>query len=67
MKGLVIPSKVRMNQEGWTIMNILRFFFSLWDKIIRKQELKTKNNKQNTIVPVMQCHKIINTNLCHRQ
>lgn len=32
MKGLVIPSKVRMNQEGCTMINILRFFFSLWDK-----------------------------------
>lgn len=32
IKGLVTPSKVRMNQEGWTIMNILRFFFSLSDK-----------------------------------
>ena len=31
MKGLVIPSNVRMNHEGWTMMNIFRFFFSLWD------------------------------------
>lgn len=32
IKGLVTPSKVRMNQEGWTMMNIFRFFFSLSDK-----------------------------------
>lgn len=35
MKGLVIPSKVRMNQDGWTMMNIFRFFFSLRDKTVR--------------------------------
>lgn len=45
MKGLVIPSKVRMNQEGWTMMNILRFFFSLWDKLRIKQELKKMNKE----------------------
>lgn len=32
MKGLVTPSNVRMNQEGWTMMNIFRFFFSLFQE-----------------------------------
>lgn len=40
IKGLVIPSKVRINQEGWTMMNILRFFFNLWEKRRIKEELK---------------------------
>lgn len=32
IKGLVMPSNVRMNQEGWTMVNIFRFFFNLWNK-----------------------------------
>lgn len=43
MKGRVIPSKVRMNQEGWTMMNIFRFFFSLWDKRRREREENIKS------------------------
>lgn len=40
MNGLVIPSKVRMNQEGWTMMNILRFFFSLWKRSRSRSSVK---------------------------
>lgn len=47
MKGLVIPSKVRMNQEGWTMMNILRFFFSLWDE--RRREFNPPKHQLSEI------------------
>lgn len=40
MKGLVIPSKVLINQDGWTMMNILRFFFSLREKRRDKSDVK---------------------------
>lgn len=52
MKGFVIASRVRINQEGWTIINDLRFFRSLYEEnhnAIRPFKLQSPNwtNRNN--------------------
>lgn len=75
MKGLVIPSRVRMNQEGWTMMNILRFFFSLWDKETKisyhmsdsQTNTSLKHTVDGTTTWSKQCCSALVKHMCARQ